>query len=74
MAVFTTPFSWLEAYTPRERWLGRDGEESFEVMREAMEKDGAFELIDRYPVPLLIREHKRKYQYIVADGSVWRRK
>ena len=25
------------------------------------------------PMPLLIREHQRKYQYIVSEASVWRK-
>jgi len=83
VVVFTTPFSWLEEFTPRENWFARsdsansahapDGEESFQVMRARLERDGAFTLQDRFPVPLLIREHRRKYQYIVSDGTVWRR-
>jgi 5-histidylcysteine sulfoxide synthase/putative 4-mercaptohistidine N1-methyltranferase len=70
--VFTTPFSWLEEYTPKENWFGENGEDSFDVLRTHLEKNG-FVLEERFPVPLLIREHRRKYQYIVADGTVWRK-
>jgi putative 4-mercaptohistidine N1-methyltranferase len=67
--VFTTPFSWLEEYTPREQWMGENGEDSFDVLKATLEK-GGFTLEGRFPVPLLIREHRRKYQYIVADGTL----
>ena len=32
-----------------------------------------FEVEETYPIPLVIREHLRKYQYIVADATLWRR-
>lgn len=33
-----------------------------------------FELLEEQKMPLLIREHRRKYEYIVAYATVWRRK
>lgn len=72
IVAFTTPFSWLEEFTPREEWLGDGCSDSFEVMQQVMNEN--FELESRAPMPLLIREHARKYQYIVSDATVWRRR
>lgn len=64
--VMTTPFSWLEQYTKRDRWL--DGIPAVaHVLTE-------FELIAQEELPFLIREHQRKFEYIVTLASVWRRK
>lgn len=64
--VMTTPFSWLPEYTPKERWLAGPSD----VARHLTE----FELIHEEEIPFLIREHRRKYEYIVTLATVWRRK
>jgi len=68
----TTPFSWLDSYTPRENWLGGEGGDSFAGLREAL--DPAFELTASFDMPFLIREHARKFQYSVAQASRWVRR
>ncbi|MFP4165774.1 MAG: putative 4-mercaptohistidine N1-methyltransferase [Opitutales bacterium] len=67
----TTPFSWLEAWTPRENWLGGTDKDSFTAMREALEPE--FALLCSWDMPFLIREHARKFQYTVAQASRWLR-
>lgn len=42
-------------------------------IRSIMEADGAFQLEKRIPLPFLIREHARKFQWGCSDGIVWRR-
>lgn len=70
--VITTPFSWLEEYTRRENWLGgRPGEDSFDGLRTALEP--IFTLKRHHDMPMLIREHGRKFQWTVCQASVWRR-
>jgi putative 4-mercaptohistidine N1-methyltranferase len=69
--VITSPYTWLEEYTPRERWLDGGGRGTFEALRERFAKD--FELGEVFDLPFLIREHRRKYQWSVAEASVWRR-
>jgi putative 4-mercaptohistidine N1-methyltranferase len=74
--VITTPSTWKQIYTPRENWLGgwsRDG-------RAVRTLDGLHEVLDphftlqrRLDLPLLIREHARKFEYIVAEATVWQR-
>lgn len=73
--VLTTPFTWMESFTPRELWFGgqKDSDKSSEeVLIERMEGD--FELLEKFDMPLLIREHNRKFQLISALASVWRRR
>ncbi len=67
----TTPFSWLEDYTPRENWLGGGGDGSFAGLRRVLES--AFSLETSWDMPFLIREHARKYQYTIARASRWMR-
>ena len=65
----TTPFTWLEAYTPEENWLGRDSSDSFSGLKTALEPE--FSLNKKWDMPFLIREHARKFQYSVAQASRW---
>lgn len=65
----TTPFTWLEEYTPSENWLGDGAQDSFAGLRSALEP--SFELDKRWDMPFLIREHARKFQYSIAQASRW---
>ena len=75
--VITSPYTWLEEFTPREHWLG--GYERDEVrvttlegLRSVLERD--FELVRTKDLPFLIREHARKFQLSVAQASIWSRR
>ncbi len=75
--VIASPFTWLEEYTPRDRWLGgylRDGRpvSTAEVLRERL--DSHFEFERQRDVPFLIREHARKFQWSVSWTGTWRRR
>lgn len=79
VVVLVTPFSWLSEFTPRSKWLGgfydpvsKDAIRSKDVLKEVME-DRGFEKIHEEEVPLIIREHQRKYQYIVSEATGWRK-
>lgn len=67
----TTPFTWLEEYTPHANWLGGGAEDSFAGLRCALEPD--FALDCQWDMPFLIREHARKFQYSIAQASRWLR-
>ncbi len=69
--LITTPFTWLEAYTPSENWLGDGAQDSFAGLRDALEPE--FELSRQWDMPFLIREHARKFQYSIAQASRWLR-
>lgn len=65
--LLTTPFSWLEAFTPRKNWiLGAPA--LTEILAENFTLDHEVEL------PFLIREHARKFQYGIAWGTRWIKK
>ncbi len=75
--VITSPYTWLEGFTPRENWLGgfeRDGRRV--TTRETLEQilGSYFELIAVKDLPFLIREHARKFQWSVAEATIWRRR
>ncbi|MBX9770716.1 MAG: 5-histidylcysteine sulfoxide synthase [Candidatus Obscuribacterales bacterium] len=77
LLMLTTPFTWMEQFTPKDVWLGGYYDEngnartSEEGLKEVLSPN--FELVHRQDMPLVIREHKRKYQYIVALATIWRR-
>jgi 5-histidylcysteine sulfoxide synthase/putative 4-mercaptohistidine N1-methyltranferase len=77
LAVFS-PYSWLPQFTPPEAWLGgyeRDGQPiNSAVALSALLAAEGFELLRETDVPLVIREHARKYQYIVTHAGLWRRR
>jgi putative 4-mercaptohistidine N1-methyltranferase len=73
--LLSTPFTWLEEFTPRSEWLGgrkEDGIRSADTLREILDSD--FELHLTKNLPFLIREHERKFQYGIALGWRWVRR
>ena len=79
VVVIVTPYSWLEEYTARELWLGGFVDPttglavySKEILTEIMNELG-FEKILEEQIPLVIREHQRKYQYIISEATGWRK-
>jgi len=72
--LLTTPFTWLEEYTPRERWIGGidpDHRSEEELTKRLSGESGGFRLHRRVDLPFLIREHERKYQLGIALGTSW---
>ena len=70
--ILTSPFTWLEEFTPREAWLSdRHDAGTAGALREAL--DGAFTFLDEKNLPFLIREHARKFQWSIAWAGTWRR-
>ena len=78
LLVTVSPFTWMSAYTPKELWLGGyvddQGKECFseDGLKAFLADD--FELLESQDMPLVIREHRRKFQYIVSQAMVWRRR
>jgi putative 4-mercaptohistidine N1-methyltranferase len=70
--VITSPYTWMEAYAPREKWLDGGGRGAICALQEKLEP--AFALREVFDLPFLIREHRRKYQWSIAEASVWQRK
>ena len=69
--LLTTPFTWLEEFTPCERWIGggTTGLSSEEELTRRLSSH--FRLHRRVDLPFLIREHERKYQLGIALGTSW---
>jgi putative 4-mercaptohistidine N1-methyltranferase len=75
--VITSPYTWLEEFTPREHWLGgfrRDGKAVTTLDGLSSALGSAFEFAGTRELPFLIREHARKFQWSVAQASLWIRR
>ncbi len=78
LLVLTSPYTWLTDYTPKANWLGgiRENGEALGTY-QALQRLLAEEFEEHMPprdVPFVIRETARKYQYTVAQLTVWRKR
>jgi putative 4-mercaptohistidine N1-methyltranferase len=75
--IITSPYTWLEEFTPRQNWLGGFESDGRRVTtREGLEiaLAGDFRLTAVRDLPFLIREHARKFQWSVAEATMWERR
>lgn len=77
MLILTSPYTWQEESTPKERWIGgykRDGENvtTLDGLKEILGSD--FELIDVKDIPFVIQETARKHQYTIAQMTIWEKR
>jgi len=75
--ILSTPCTWLADYTSPAHWLGgfeRHGRpvRTLDTLRELLSSH--FELLTVRDLPFVIREHARKFQWSVAQASVWTRR
>ncbi len=75
--ILTSPYTWSTDFTPRDRWLGGgrvDGKPvaTRDALIDLLTPD--FVLSETRDLPFLIREHARKYQWSVAEATVWTRR
>lgn len=68
VALITTPCSWSADFTPPEAWLCQEGT-TLEGIARTLEPQ--FRMRRSMDMPMLIREHARKYQWTVVQASVW---
>jgi 5-histidylcysteine sulfoxide synthase/putative 4-mercaptohistidine N1-methyltranferase len=76
LLVLTSPYTWLEEYTPKDKWLGgrrEHGEPLPTLAGISRELAATFTLLHRQDIPFVIRETARKHQHTVAEMTVWRR-
>jgi putative 4-mercaptohistidine N1-methyltranferase len=66
---FTTPCTWLEAFTPRANWLCDERSTTLDGLHRRLVPHFSFQRA--FDLPFLIREHARKFQWTVAQASVW---
>ena len=69
LLIITTPCTWLEDFTPSIHWPTGT---TLEWLHEHL--DQYFMLEERKDLPFLIREHSRKYQHTIAEGTRWKRR
>jgi len=78
LLVIASPYTWLEAYTQKEHWLGGFKENGENLTTyDGLERilSAHFEAVgEPQDVPFVIRETARKFQHTVAQLSVWRRR
>ena len=75
--VITSPYTWLEEYTPKANWIGgfeRDGNAQRTIDGLEAVLSTHFGKVREIDLPFLIREHSRKFQWSVAQGTIWIRK
>ena len=76
--ALASPYTWLEEYTPRERWLGGFKAETGETFTTLEGITNAlspnFEILgEPIDVPFVIRETRRKFQYGVSELTIWKK-
>ncbi|MEA1920822.1 MAG: putative 4-mercaptohistidine N1-methyltransferase, partial [Campylobacterota bacterium] len=78
LLILTSPYTWLEEYTAKEKWIGGYKDESgrevstLEGLKAILEAH--FKLVDTQDVDFVIRETPRKYQHTISQMSVWKRR
>lgn len=79
LLVLTSPYTWLEKFTARDKWLGgfkaQTGESytTLEGLRDALAPE--FDMLDEpRDIPFVIRETRRKFQHTLSQMSVWAKK
>eukprot|EP01033_Poteriospumella_lacustris_P012864 gene12864-9196_t len=77
MLVLISPYSWLDEYTNRSKWIGaKPGKESFAEVERILttNSDQSLERVHKSNIPFMIREHERKFQLGVSDFTAWVKK
>ncbi len=73
-----SPYTWLAEFSAIEEWIGgrydkkQNPVRSFDEIHALLTPN--FDLVRTKDFPFLIREHARKYQWSVAQGTVWHRR
>lgn len=77
LTVIVSPYSWLEEHTNHSAWLGGFYKDDGTPVRtcETLCKllGDEFHLVGEEDVPMIIREHARKYQYVVSHALIFQR-
>ncbi len=76
LLVLTSPYTWLEEFTPRDKWLGgfkaNTGENftTLEGIQELLAPE--FQMIkEPQDIPFVIRESSRRFQHTISQLTVW---
>ncbi|ORM74843.1 SAM-dependent methyltransferase [Pantoea wallisii] len=78
LLVLSSPYTWLEAFTPKENWLGgiRENGEALTTYQalQRLLRDAFEEVAPPQDVPFVIRETSRKFQHTQAQLTLWRKR
>jgi 5-histidylcysteine sulfoxide synthase/putative 4-mercaptohistidine N1-methyltranferase len=79
MLILTSPYTWLEEFTPRDKWLGgfkADTGESYTTLEGIADTLAPeFEMISEpRDIPFVIRETARKHQHTISQMSFWKKR
>ena len=77
LLILTSPYTWLNEFTPRSEWLGgfTEGGRDFTTL-EGLRKslNPHFRMLGKpRDIPFVIRETARKYQHSIAEMTIWER-
>jgi SAM-dependent methyltransferase len=70
--ILASPYTWLEEFTPSKNWLADASVGTLSRIQEVLEPD--LTLVATKDLPFLIREHARKFQWSVAQASLWKKR
>ncbi|MFU8780326.1 MAG: 5-histidylcysteine sulfoxide synthase [Kiritimatiellia bacterium] len=78
LLVLASPYSWDEAYTPKEEWIGgiRVAGEPFSTL-EGLQEILAEKFVrvgEPLQVPFVIRETARKHQHTISELTIWEKR
>lgn len=74
LLVIASPWSWTLEHTPRQEWLGatlRTGS-SEDALRRILSVE--YTQLSVADLPVVLREHERRFQYVNSTVTVWRRR
>ncbi len=78
LLVLSSPYTWLEEFTPKENWLGgvRENGEALTTYQalQRLLRDTFEEIAAPIDVPFVIRETARKFQHTQAQVTFWRKR
>ena len=76
LLVLTSPYTWLEEFTPRDKWIGgykaNTGEnyDTLEGLQDQLKPEFKL-LVEPQDIPFVIRETRRKFQHTLAQMTIW---
>lgn len=76
--VILSPYTWLEAFTPKSNWIGGirvNGEavKTLHGLETILASNGWTRVGAVRDIPFVIRETSRKFQHSFAQSSIWKR-
>jgi len=83
LLVISSPYTWLEAFTPKDKWLGafkygdNDAQRTIDGLREYLTAGRNAQFEEALPpedLPFVLQETPRLRQVITAEMSFWRKK